>query len=223
MKEIRFFHRRFNFTSKPVDRVKCEHSLAHSLRIAPPTAVNDSKRLEWNQELAEANLIWLGSKVLPLHSLPEDERLELLYQLAPQPKVRNQSKLQTQQRQYRLKMNNAIKSETAKGNTEAAQFLQAVLNSKGHVPYSRIEQFKKLRMQRKKQRIKMLETYLNAYNQLQQRPVANNVFLQEGIFKVPHQWNVDNDTITLKEYISFTRKFFGTPLPCLRHSSNHWA
>ncbi|HHF3208188.1 TPA: hypothetical protein ACPJ2F_003535 [Vibrio diabolicus] len=207
MKEIRFFHRRFNFTSKPVDRVKCEHSLAHSLRIAPPTAVNDSKRLEWNEELADTNLIWLGSKVLPLHSLPEDERLELLYQLAPQPKIRNQSKLQTQQRQYRLKMNNAIKSETTKGNTEAAEFLQAVLNAKGHVPYSRIEQFKKLKMQRKKQRIKMLETYLNAYNQLQQRPAANNVFMQEGTFKVPHQWNVGSDTITLEEYILFTRKF----------------
>lgn len=66
MKEIRFFYRRFNFTSKPGDRVKCEHSLAHSLRIAPPTAANKAKKLEWNEELADSNLIWLGSNILPL-------------------------------------------------------------------------------------------------------------------------------------------------------------
>ncbi|EOG7786256.1 hypothetical protein ACSW0U_000269 [Vibrio fluvialis] len=207
MKEIRFFHRRFNFTSKPGDRVKCEHSLAHSLRIAPPTAANKAKKLEWNKELAGSNLIWLGSNILSLNSVSEEERLELLYQFAPEPKIRNQSKLQTQQRQYRLKIKKAIESETSKGNVDVAKFLQNILNTKGHVSYSRIEQFKKLPMQRKGQRIKMLETYLNAYNQLQQRPAANHVFLQEGIFKVPHQWNVSNDTITLEEYILFTRKF----------------
>ncbi|MEZ8775752.1 hypothetical protein [Vibrio sp. 10N.247.310.17] len=213
MKEIRFFHRRFNFTSKPADRVKCEHSLAHSLRIAPPIAANKTKKLEWNEELADSNLIWLGSNILPLNSVSEEERLELLYQFAPQPKIRNQSKLQTQQRQYRLKIKKAIESETSKGNVDAAKFLQDVLNTKGHVSYSRIEQFKKLPMQRKGQRIKMLETYLNAYNQLQQRPAANHVFLQEGIFKVPHRWDVGTDVISVEEYMLFTQKFLDDHFP----------
>lgn len=213
MKEIRFFHRRFNFTSKPVDRVKCEHSLAHSLRIAPPTTANKAKKLEWNEELADSNLIWLGSNILSLNSVSEEERLELLYQFAPEPKIRNQSKLQTQQRQYRLKIKKAIESETSKGNVDVAKFLQDILNTKGHVSYSRIEQFKKLPMQRKGQRIKMLETYLNAYNQLQQRPAANHVFLQEGIFKVPHRWNVGTEVISVEEYILFTQRFLDDHFP----------
>ncbi len=62
-------------------------------------------------------------------------------------------------------------------------------------------------MQRKKQRLKMLETYLNAHNQLQHRAPTNNIFIQEGIFKIPHRWDVGSDLVNASDYIEFTRLF----------------
>ncbi len=207
MKEIRLFHRRFNFSSKPAERVKCEHSLAHSLRISPPTAAKKSKQLEWNHELLEKNVIWTNGQQSSLKEWSEEQRLELLYEIAPSPKKANQAKLQTQLRQYRKKVKTAVDSELKKGNQAAAQFLQAVLDMDKYVPYSRIDAFAKLTMQRKKQRIKMLETYLNAHNQLCQKPPANNLYVQEGLFKIPHQWGIGTDVISLEEYVSFTSQF----------------
>ncbi|EPQ9981830.1 hypothetical protein ACUY0P_004123 [Vibrio parahaemolyticus] len=211
-REIHHFHRRFNYTSQSVSRLKCESSLKHSLRIT--VTLSDSqaktkptKTLEWNEELSDRNLIWCNSKLSQLDDWSEEARTELLYRIAPVPRLHKQKELQTQHRQYRLKLKKAITSETRKGNVEAAEFLQTVLDTEGHIPYSRIDKFAKLTMQRKSQRIKMLGTYLNAHNQVQSRPPTNAVYLQEGILKVPHRWGVSSDTLSLAEYIEFTHKF----------------
>ncbi|MEZ8931258.1 MULTISPECIES: hypothetical protein [unclassified Vibrio] len=211
-KDIRYFYRRFNFTSQSVSRLKCEASLKHSLRMR--TTLSDSqakakptKKLEWNEALSANNLVWCNDRLSQLDTWSEETRTELLYRIAPVPRIYNQKKLQTQHRQYRLKMKKAISSETQKGNLEAVEFLQTVLDTEGHVSYSKIERFRKLNMQRKKQRIKMLETYLNAHNQVQRRAPTNAVYLQEGILKIPHRWEVGSDTVNLKEYLEFTRKF----------------
>ena len=210
---IRQFHRRVNYTSTPSNRLKCEHSLAHSLRIAPPTGVKKTPQLEWDHQLETNNLIWINGQFSRLNDCSEDARLELLYQIAPQPKIHNQSHLQEQQRQYRLKMKKAIASERDNGNVQAAEFLQQILTAKGHVAYSKIEQLAGLPMQRKNQRINMLKTYLNAHNQLQSRPCANSVFLQEGILKIPHQWSVDSKLVSLQEYMCFAELFLKTHFP----------
>ncbi|TON36464.1 hypothetical protein CGH58_23505, partial [Vibrio parahaemolyticus] len=99
MRAIRLFHRRMNYSSTTESRVKCEHSLAHSLRIAPPTNAKISKKLEWNEELSQHNFIWINNHISPLESLTEAERLEFLYKIVPQPRIHKQLKLQTQQRQ----------------------------------------------------------------------------------------------------------------------------
>ncbi|HAS6725324.1 TPA: hypothetical protein N3C02_002506 [Vibrio parahaemolyticus] len=207
MRTIRLFHRRMNYSSTTESRVKCEHSLAHSLRITPPTNAKISKKLEFNEELSQHNFIWIKNHISPLESWTETERLELLYKIVPEPRVHNQLKLQTQQRQYRRKMKNAIDSEIKSGNTDAAKFLQSILEADGHVSYSSIQKFSLLTMQRKKQRLKMLETYLNAHNQLQHRAPTNNIFIQEGIFKIPHRWEVGSDLVNASDYIEFTRLF----------------
>ena len=212
-REIRQFHRRYNYISTAISRLKCEHSLAHSLRIEPPTKAKKTKQLEWNDELKHSNLIWVNGKLSPLESWSAEERLELLYQTAPAPRVKNQSKLQIQQRQYRLKIKKAISSETKKGNLQAAEFLQRILDKEGHVSYSLIDKFACLKMQRKQQRIKMLKTYLNAHNQLHQTAPTNSVYLQEGIFKIPHQWQVGTDVVSAEEYVEFARQFLAYHFP----------
>ncbi|EGQ8539271.1 hypothetical protein [Vibrio parahaemolyticus] len=217
-RDIHHFHRRFNYTSQYVHRIKCEASLKHSLRMIVTLAkskakAKPSKKSEWNNALSDKNLVWCNGKLSKLDKWSNEERLELLYRISPAPRIHNQKKLQTQHRQYRKKMKTAIASETKKRNYEAAEFLQEILDTQGHVSYSRIEKFKKLTMQRKSQRIRMLETYLNAHNQVQNRAPTNAVYLQEGILKVPHQWKVGSDILTLEEYIEFTRKFLAYYFP----------
>ncbi|HHX8467738.1 hypothetical protein J4H54_07915 [Vibrio alginolyticus] len=217
-RDIHHFHRRFNYTSQSVSRLKCESSLKHSLRITATLSdsqakTKPTKTLEWNEVLSDRNLIWCNSKLSQLDAWSEEARTELLYRIAPVPRIHKQKELQTQRRQYRLKLKKAIISETRKGNVEAAEFLQTVLDTKGHVSYSKIEQFGKLTMQRKKQRIKMLETYLNAHNHVQRRAPTNAVYLQEGILKIPHRWKVGSDIVSLEEYIELTRKFLSHYFP----------
>ncbi|TOK22675.1 hypothetical protein CGI22_15900 [Vibrio parahaemolyticus] len=217
-RDIHHFHRRFNYTSQYVHRIKCEASLKHSLRMIVTLAkskakAKPSKKSEWNNALSDKNLVWCNGKLSKLGKWSNEERLELLYRISPAPRIHNQKKLQTQHRQYRLKMKKAVSSELKKGNNEAAEFLQEILDTQGHVSYSRIEKFEKLTMQRKSQRVRMLETYLNAHNQVQNRAPTNAVYLQEGILKVPHQWKVGSDILTLEEYIEFTRKFLAYYFP----------
>ena len=206
-KTIHHFHRRINYTSKLASRLKCDASLRHALRMALAAKTEKRKKLEWNEDLVGNNLIWRNGKLSKLNDWDEDARLDVLHLSAPTPREHNQKTLQTQKRHYQLKMKKAVESETKKGNQEAADFLQSVLDSDRHVPYSRIDQFAKLNMQRKKQRVKMLETYLNAANQLRHRAPTNTVYLQEGIFKIPHKWKVGSDVISLGEYMEFTRQF----------------
>ncbi|MGR6834479.1 hypothetical protein [Aliivibrio wodanis] len=211
MKSIRFFHRRYNFTSNQKDRSSCERSLMHSLRIA--TDAKPTKQFEWNEDLSDSNLVWLNGETLQLNSLSDEHKKRLLFTTSPAPLIRDHTKLQTRQRQYRKKIKTAITAEYKNGNGTAAKFLEEVLDSLGHISYSKIDQFKTMEMSRKNQRIKMLETYLDAHNQMQSRPNLNCTFIQEGIFKIPHQWKVSNELIPLHEYVDFTVKFLTHHFP----------
>lgn len=213
MTPIHFLHRRINYDSKAINRKKCEASLCHSGRITSSNKTN-VKQFEWNESLSDNNLVWRNGQVQQLDSYSTTGKWELLFDIAPEESLRHQSKLKAQLRQYRLKMKKAIAKEEDKGNIEAASFLQQVLDEKGHVSYSKIDTFSEMTMLRRNQRIKMLEKYLNAHNQLCYRvPSVNAVYVQEGIFKIPHKWNIGADVISLEEYISFTVKFLTEHFP----------
>ena len=183
----------------------------HSLRIV--TEANVAKQFEWNEDLSDSNLVWLNGETLQLNSLSDEHKKRLLFTTAPAPLIRDHTKLQTRQRQYRKKIKTAITAEYKNGNGTAAKFLEEVLDSLGHISYSKIDLFKTMEMSRKNQRIKMLETYLDAHNQMQSRPNLNCTFIQEGIFKIPHQWKVGNDLIPLHEYVDFTVTFLTHHFP----------
>ena len=210
--EIRFFHRVINFNSTPAGRKKCEASLRHTLRIM--RALKLTKQLEWDPELSKNNLIHSYGRTQALDNFEEDYKWEKLFSIAPEPKIRNQTKLQNQRRQYKDKIKKAIKSEENAGNTQACEFLREILKQKDFVRYSMIDDFARLKMTRSKQRIKMLEVYLNAHNQLSSRPPNENcIFIQEGIFKIPHRWNIGSDLINTHEYMAFTQQFLKVHYP----------
>ncbi|MDR9826270.1 hypothetical protein RCJ22_11680 [Vibrio sp. FNV 38] len=212
LNKIRWFHRHLNYKSTPVWRKKCEVSLRHSLRINPDS--DSVKRLEWNPALTSNNLIYYRDRVLALDELDQGERQEILFDIAPEPRLRDHKKLQTQQRQYRAKIKKAIASECKVGNIAASDFLSNILKQKERVSYAQIDKFAQLTMTRPRQRQHMLEVYLNAHNQICARPPTENAnAVQEGIFKIPHQWQVGSDIISLKEYIEFTKQFLDYHYP----------
>lgn len=214
MRAIRIFHRRFNYTSVPADRMKCEKSLRHSLRLITESIADSLKAFEWNSNLSNNNLIWYEGGISSLDNYSPQEKMEVLYDIAPEPEIRNKSKLQNQQRQYRLKIKKAIASEEKLGHSEAATLLQQVLDTKRFVDYETIEKLKLMPLNRPKQRIKMLYTYINAHNRLIYRVPSNkNLYVQEGIFKIPHKWQITSEIIELKTYIEFTRQFLTDHFP----------
>ncbi|MCQ1059557.1 hypothetical protein LRP52_24825 [Photobacterium sp. ZSDE20] len=212
LNRIRLFHRHFNYKSTPTGRKKCESSLQHSLRISPG---HDSvKQLEWNPALTNNNIIYYRGRVQALDELEQDERQEILFDIAPEPRLRDHKKLQTQQRQYRAKIKKTIASERKAGNIQASDFLSNILKQKERISYSQIDGFAQLSMTRPRQRRHMLEVYLNAHNQICTRPKTENaIAVQEGIFKIPHQWGVGSDVISLHEYVEFTRQFLDFHYP----------
>ncbi len=189
-----------------MQRGKCEKTLMHSLRIKSA----QTKDLEWQDELAGENLIWLGGKVQKLSEFNGDDKLELLYSIAPKPPVRYKRKHQSNRRKYKSKVKKAIRSEARKGHKEAADFMASILDydDEKFISYAKLEQFKALKMTRKNQRIKMLETYLESHNLLCNSPANENaLYLQEGLFKIPHQWGIGTDIIPKESYITAVRDF----------------
>ncbi|MDE1239696.1 hypothetical protein [Vibrio aestuarianus] len=220
MKAIHLYHSRVNFTSRQDDRRACEASLRHSLRITHQATkggrfvpLKTKSSIQWLPDLLACNKIYINGKVSHLDKWGHEEKWDLLYQVAPTPKLHMHKKLQSQRSSYKHKIKKAIASLLKAGNDDVAEFLNDILNTKGRCSYSKISRFKLLQMTYKAQRIKMLEKYLNAHNQLVSFPHANSLYVQEGILKIPAQWNVSNKLITTEEYIHFTEFFLQHHFP----------
>ncbi|HCE2647881.1 TPA: hypothetical protein N2889_000005 [Vibrio parahaemolyticus] len=210
---IRLFHRHVNFNSTSKDRKKCEKSLKHSLRIAPPS--DSVKQLEWNPELTNNNLLYRAGKLYRLDTQMSDEqRWKVLLDIAPKPKIKNHTKYQTQHRQYRKKLKDAAKAERKLGNEVSAECLERIVEEKGVIKRKHIQDIHQVGFSRYKQRIGAIRKYVIAHNKLcQHPPSANSTFVQEGIIKIPHQWNVTSNDISLREYVLTTKQFLESHFP----------
>ncbi|MCX4121832.1 hypothetical protein ORU18_22335 [Vibrio parahaemolyticus] len=212
-KTIRLFHRHVNFTSTSKDRKKCEKSLKHSLRIAPTS--DSVKQLEWNPELTSNNLLYRAGKLYRLNNqISDEQRWKVLLDIAPKPKLKMHTKYQTQHRQYRKKLKDAAKAERKLGNEVSAECLERIVEEKGVIKRKHIQDIHQVGFSRYKQRIGAIRKYVIAHNKLcQYPPSANSTFVQEGIFKIPHQWEVTSDDISLREYVLATKQFLESHFP----------
>ena len=207
MKTIRFFHRRFNYTAATHALSKCRKSLRHSLRLG--SELSPSKQFEWNPALYDKAVIWQSGVTTPLFFFDDKTKQDMLNHIVAEPSIPLLTRSQTRLRQYRKKMRTAINSERRSGHEAAAMFLENILE-KGNLTDAKsvLKKFEKLAMSRRNQRINMLKTYLEVLEHLADAPPNRNITrLQEGIIKVPHQWNVSNRVITLDEYIEATLGF----------------
>lgn len=212
-KIIHAFYRRFNTSASAKDRAKSYQSLCHLLRII----IKDSKRIEWLDEFAGDNLLWQPSAgLIALKTLSPDQKLAIIEDVSAPTPVKNKTKKQRVRRQYKAKIKKTILVEQAKGNDLAVSLLEIVLKTAND---KRVEEwildvFKRLEMSRKDQRVKMLETYIEAHNSLKDCiPNANNVFLQEGIFKIPHRWDITTDIVNTESYITVVKDFLTEYFP----------
>jgi hypothetical protein len=212
MRAIRMFYRRINFNSTQTQRGKCVSSLMHSLRIK----TSKIKTLEWQDELADENLIWRDGEVKKLTQLTEVDKLMLLDSIAPNRSMINKKMHQNNRRKYKLKLKNAIESETNKGHVNAVNIMSDLLDYEDNslISESYLEKLKLLDMTRKNQRLKMLETYIKAHNALNDNVAnANAVFVQEGLFKIPHKWHIGTDIIDKESYITIVKDFLTHHFP----------
>ncbi|HCG8651133.1 TPA: hypothetical protein NKA12_000005 [Vibrio parahaemolyticus] len=212
-KIIRLFHRHLNFNSTSKNRKACEKSLKHSLRISPTG--ESVKQLEWNPELTGKNILFKDGKFYRLdNKLTDDHRWKVLLDIAPQHKIKSHGKYQTQQRQYRKKLKDAAKSERTRGNDIGAKFLERITSETGLIKWEHLKDIQLMQLSRYKQRANAIKKYVLAHNKLcQYPPNANSTVVQEGIFKIPHRWNVTSDDISLRDYILTTKTFLETHFP----------
>lgn len=211
MRTIRTFYRQFNINTTSAGVAKILKTLRHSLRIPSP---HNNKSIEWDEALSSGNLLWFNGNTAPMESYSLAQRQTIFDAIAPKPKVKNQSRLKEQRRQLKHKVKNAYATERKNGNDVAADILWDIFHKDVDVPISellitRLDNM--TTMARHTQKMKTLKKFARVHNKLvETRPNQNATYLQEGIFKIPHKWNVDDSVITPEEWINFTKD-------CLTH------
>ncbi|MGR5414708.1 hypothetical protein ACPV5T_18165 [Vibrio astriarenae] len=211
MRTIRTFYRQFNINTTRAGVAKLRKTLRHSLRL-PST--DNSKNIEWDESLSSGNLLWFNGSIAPLESYSLEERQAIFDAIAPKPKLRNQSRLKAQRRQLKHKVKKAYEVERKNGNDYVADVLWEFYHKStdAEIPESLVTCLDTMTtMTRHTQKVKMLRKFVSVHNRLiETRPNENATYLQEGIFKIPHKWSVDDSVITPAEWINFTKH-------CLTH------
>lgn len=212
-KLIHAFYRRLNTSATAKGRANAHQSLCHLLRII----IKDIKKIEWLDEFANDNLLWQPSTgLIALNTLSDDQKLAIIEEVSAPASVRGKPKKQRQRSQYKAKIKETIVSERSRGNELAADLLEVLLMTANdeRVEEWILETFKSLEMSRKNQRIKMVKTYIDAHNSLVNCvPNENKIFLQEGIFKIPHKWDITTDIVSTESYITVVRDFLTEYFP----------
>ncbi|MCW8329078.1 hypothetical protein MD588_09695 [Photobacterium sp. SDRW27] len=206
MKTIHVLYRHFNPDTTAKGVAIMSNSLGHTLRI-PSKKV---KAPEWDESLAKENLLWFNGITAPLDDYNLEQKQAILEAIMPARKVKNQARLKTQRRQLKAKIKKAMKVERQKGHEDVAELLWELWTTPDdcHIPAGKVAQLDMKTMARHQQKMGTIRKFVDVHNKLTgARPNQNATYLQEGIIKIPHRWNVDNKTITPQDWLDFTEKF----------------
>ncbi|PSU27861.1 hypothetical protein [Photobacterium lutimaris] len=206
MKTIRVFHRHFNPDTTAKGIAIIAKILGHTLRILSQKA----KPPEWDESLAKENLLWFDGKTASLDDYNLEQKQAILAAIMPAPKVKNQAKLKTRRRQLKAKIKKAMEVERQKGHEDAAELLRELWTTSDNcpIPAGKVAQLDMKTLARHQQKMGTVRKFVDVHNKLTgARPNQNATYLQEGIIKIPHRWNVDNKTITPQDWLDFTEKF----------------
>lgn len=206
MKTIHAFYRHFNSDTTAKGVAIIAKTLGHTLRILSQKA----KPPEWDESLAKENLLWFNGETKSLDIYSLEEKQAILEAIMPAPKLKNQVKLKTRRRQLKASIKKAMEVEHQKGHEDAAELLCELWRTPDncHIPAGKVAQLDMKTMARHQQKMGTVRKFVDVHNKLTgARPNQNATYLQEGIIKIPHQWEVDNKTITPHDWLDFTEKF----------------
>ncbi|WP_261816980.1 hypothetical protein [Vibrio gallicus] len=174
-----------------------------------------TKKLEWDNELSHFNRVCINGRIEPLDSMSELAKEQLLEAIAPLPRLKNKTKIQKERVSYKSKIKRAVKTLSAQGHHEAAEVFQRVLDNAPTKTslHEYIYLAEKLDMPRKKQRITLLRGFASTHQKLANQQPENNIWVQEGLLKIPHQWEVGTDKVSLDNYIVYIHKFLSEHFP----------
>lgn len=217
LKFIRQFYRHINYISSSVDRAKCRRSVFHSLRLSLDT-LRDTPILEWHPELSDKNLIYMNGEIIPLHHLNEEAKMNLLVDIIPSERIHSESKWKTKMYKARHALNKSVTALNDEGSGDAAALIETLLtDTRNYISdFDQewiVREFEDCTMSRKQQRVKQIKTYIKAFNLLNDTPPRTATYVQEGTFKIPQQWGIGTDVISLEEYLLFMKEFLTSHFP----------
>lgn len=152
----------------------------------------------------------------PLDEIEEEQKIAIIEELVAPP-IHDKRRKQTKLANYTKKLRNAISKEHANGNSTAVSILNELLKVS---PISYIDSPKILNEladklpSRTKQRMKMVETFINAHNALiTDERCGSKTRYQEIIFKIPEKWQVKSDEFTAEDNFRLVNNFLSRFLP----------
>ncbi len=212
MKIIHFLYRQMNLNTTGPDRRKTIATLIHSLRMPKEKKSGP----EWDDSLSSGNLLWFEGECCPLDDYTPEQKKVVLDTIVPQKQITNMARIKTQRRQYKAKIIKAIAVERKHGHDDAAELLWeiSVTSDDAYIDESKVAALEMMTMNRHPQRMVMVNKFAKAHNKLvTTRPTRNTTFLQEGILKIPHRWEVGSDVVSPQDFINFTKMFLTHHFP----------
>ncbi|EGQ8198413.1 hypothetical protein I7107_002417 [Vibrio parahaemolyticus] len=218
MRTIHIYHATYNYLATPSGVSTLRSSVMHNLRLK-----NKPGQPQWHNELTEHNLIWQNRQVQPLDALSIDERLALVDELVPKPAMRERKRWQKTRSAYKYKLQKAATKERkyAKrynnpAHIEAADILDMLwqVDPDCEIGPQWYRALERLTIRRKEQRLNAVSKFIRAHNQLiNEKPTRNVTHLQEGVIKIPSDWQVTHEDITPQEWLEFVERFLTTYFP----------
>ena len=222
-KTITMIYKHLNFQNDGNGKAKLFKSLAHSLRISPTekNKINQTKNLEWDENLAHKNLICypdFGSKPVRLDSLGEAQKIKIQYSFfekitdEQKSKDKNSDTLDTL-RKYKAKVNKWLNSITDDSDPLRI-FLSKILEEKKFIDVEiEINALTQFEFARKNQKTETVKKFLELHNKVIESKSdisRNKIFIQEAFFKIPSRNNVEISTADL---ISNIHSFYKVNFP----------
>lgn len=218
MKTIRLYHATYNYLATPSGVATLRSSVMHNLRMQ-----RREGEPQWHAELTRHNLLWQNRQVQPLDALSINERQTLVDELVPKPALRERKRWQKVRSAYKYKLKDAATKERKyaqrydnPAHIEAADILDMLwqVDPDCEIGPHWYRALERLTIRRKSQRLNAVSKFIKAHNQLvHEKPTKNVTHLQEGVIKIPAEWQVTHQDITPQEWFEFVERFLTTYFP----------
>lgn len=204
-KTVRFFLREINYNASPSHRPKLRKSLRHSLRCHTE---GREQTLQWDPELSCNNLILTNGRLQHLGTMSNFDKQKLIDDIMPPTRSLGNTKKRNQLRQAKCKLKKLVNTLKDAGNHAAAGIIKQIIDS-GDLETKEylLLLLEDCEFTHRKSRLKLVNSYIKLQTASNDFINKNATYVTEGVFKIPHKWNVGSDVIPLERYINIMESF----------------